>query len=84
MKVRTLTEIRAERGGNPHGFILLVTGALPDDPEQARAAASDIRDAVDAVLSEIEEAVPDMELTALALRMETFEKYVEEGMPNAG
>lgn len=84
MKVRTLAEIRCERGGAPHGFVLMVTGALPDDPRKAKAAAAEIRDAVDDELSKIEESVPGMELTGLMLRVETVENYIKERLPNAG
>lgn len=82
MKVRTLEEIQRERGGLPHGFVLMVTGALPDDPTQARTAGSNIKEAVDAVLSELERATDGMELTGLALRVEAAEVYISEGLPN--
>lgn len=83
MSVRTLEEIQRERGGMPHAFALMATGVLPDDPERAKAAASNIQAYVDEALSDVESMTPDMELTGLQIRMETADNYRLANLPNA-
>jgi len=81
--VRTLAEIRAERGDSVHGFALIVTGAITGEHRAAYTAI--IRDRVDEAMSAIErDSAGAVELTGLALRVETAEAYTKAGLPNAG
>lgn len=82
--VRTLEEIRRERGDDIHGFVLMVTGALPADPDTARQICGVIKGSVDTFLSELERTTElGVEVTGLQLRMERSEVYIREGLPNA-
>lgn len=81
--VRTLAEIRADRGESVHGFVLMVTGAITGEHRNAYAAI--IRDRVDEAMSAIErDSAGAVELTGLMLRVETADKYIKEGLPNSG
>lgn len=85
MKGRTLAEIRELRGADPHGFVLMVTGALPSDPVAARQLGAAISEAVDEALTKLAEAWPsgEVEIMAQGLRVENFAVYMEKGLPNA-
>lgn len=84
MMVRTLEEIRAQRGPGIHGFVLMVTGALPADPDAAKQMCSMIHSLVDKVMVDIEVATEgEVEVTSASLRMETSEAYIKLGLPNA-
>lgn len=81
--VRTLEEIRAQRGPGVHGFVLMVTGALPPDLDSARQICGMMKGLVDKVLTDIERATEgELEVTGLTLRMEASEVYIKEGLPN--
>lgn len=84
MMVRTLAEIRQERGEDPYGFVLIATGALPADAGKAAVICSWIQTAVDNALTTAQQDFADTEITGLAIRSETYEAYVAEGMPNSG
>lgn len=79
--IRTLEEIRTERG-DVHGFVLLVTGALPADQAEAARICEDLRDRMDMHLSAMERTQEGLELTGLSIRMESAEVYIAAGMPN--
>lgn len=82
--VRTLEEIRHERGEGVHGFVLMVTGSLPADPNVAKRVCESIRDQIDEYFSGLERIWNgDIEITGLQLRMERSEVYIKEGLPNA-
>jgi len=84
MTIRTLEEIRRDRGENIHAFVLMVTGALPAHADSARQLCETIQSLVDRTLSDLEQATEGaMEITGLQLRMEKSEIYISEGLPNA-
>ncbi len=80
--VRTLEEIRRDRGESPHCWLLMAYGALPQDSQKARAIAARAVEAVETALGELEKEFPgDLEVTGFSLRVETFEAYRKAGMP---
>ena len=84
MTVRTLEEIRHERGDDVHGFVLMVTGAIVGSEVEKAAFSAILRERVDGTLSEIErQSDGAVELTGLMLRVETAEAYTARGLPNA-
>ena len=83
MNIRTLDQIRAERGEEPHGFVLMACGALPADQERARHICARIQEAIDFTVNELEKRHPGLEVILFTLRMESFEKYIEANMPQA-
>jgi len=80
--VRTLEEIRAEHGESVHGFVLMVTGAIIPGALASVIGAA-IQERVDEVMTAIEQDYPEgVELTGLALRVETVDAYQKAGLPN--
>lgn len=75
-----LTEIREEIG-EVHGFILVVTGAIP--ASVARLLGKRITKDISEVLEKIESDT-GVRIMSVDLRSENFETYCKEGMPNAG
>lgn len=82
--MRTLAEIRAERGESPHAFVLVITGVLSADPETAHKEGQFLLHMVDTAVHHADRQCDGMEVTSLALRVETLEVYKEAGLPNAG
>lgn len=83
MNIRTLEEIRRERGEDIHGFVLMVTGVLPADEEEAKSITETIQVLVDGAMHDLEQATGSaLEVTGLMLRMEKSEVYIAEGLPN--
>lgn len=84
MKVRTLSEIREERGEPVHGWVMVITGALPADKARADVLAQMIIENTDIFMEGFKTwSKGEMEVTGMTLRMESYETYVAEGMPNA-
>jgi len=84
MKLKTLAEIREERGEPVHGWVLIATGALPADKAKADALAQQLLETVDSALSKLETSSEGrLEVGGIQMRMESFEAYQAWELPNA-
>lgn len=78
---RTLQQVSDERGEKVHGWALVATGALPADPARAKELSEWLLSEIERVLDRYHRF--DVETTSLALRVETFDNYIKEGLPGA-
>lgn len=76
----TLKQVHDRTGEEVHGFVLMLTGALPADKATAKDLQARIVTAVDEAIRgfEAEGAV----LTKMIVRMEPYQSYLEQRMPN--
>jgi len=82
--IRTLEEIRDERGDSLHAFALMVTGAIFPGA-LAKVIGAAIQERVDELMTQMEKDYPGggVEVTGLMLRVETVGAYLSAGLPNS-